>query len=97
LKNYGQSIKPTANPMRAFFRFRTLFCFFVFFFFQSEAAGRALGSAAGLVVTDSEQASKAGMEILERGGNAIDSAIATAFALSVVDQASSGLGGGGCH
>jgi gamma-glutamyltranspeptidase / glutathione hydrolase len=81
--------------MRAFFRFRTLFCFFVFFFFQSEAAGRALGSAAGLVVTDSEQASKAGMEILERGGNAIDSAIATAFALSVVDQASSGLGGGG--
>jgi gamma-glutamyltranspeptidase/glutathione hydrolase len=82
--------------MRAFVKFRTLFCFFgVFFFFQSEAAGRTLGSAAGLVVTDNEQASRAGMEILERGGNAIDAAIATAFALSVVDQASSGLGGGG--
>jgi gamma-glutamyltranspeptidase/glutathione hydrolase len=77
-------------------RVRTVLCFFIFFaFFQSEARGRTLQSSAGLVVADSEQASKAGMAILERGGNAIDAAIATAFALSVVDQASSGLGGGG--
>jgi gamma-glutamyltranspeptidase / glutathione hydrolase len=80
--------------MRPFVRIQTLLCFFVFFaFFQSEA--RTLYANSDLVVADSEQASKAGMEILERGGNAIDAAIATAFALSVVDQASSGLGGGG--
>ncbi|MGH7871325.1 MAG: gamma-glutamyltransferase [Candidatus Binatia bacterium] len=67
----------------------------LFTFLQSDVSGRTLQSDAGLVVADSELASEAGMAILKRGGNAVDAAIATAFALSVVDQASSGLGGGG--
>ena len=49
----------------------------------------------GMVATKDVHATRAGLQMLGMGGNAVDAAVAACFAIGVVEPASSGIGGGG--
>jgi gamma-glutamyltranspeptidase/glutathione hydrolase len=61
----------------------------------SSAPEEGVSSKDGLVVCTSSPACDGGAAILARGGNAVDAAVATAFALAVTHPSAGNIGGGG--
>lgn len=68
------------------------FCVFTSCFAQDEQPVRTRHA---MVVSVHHLATDAGVEVLKEGGNAVDAAVATGFALAVVHPAAGNIGGGG--
>ena len=62
---------------------------------QPKSVDKTIEHRNGVVVAVSEPAAEAGLAVLKQGGNAVDAAVATAFALAVTHPAAGNIGGGG--
>ena len=69
--------------------------FIVIFSCVDKPINQGLIAKNGMVVSAREEASKIGVEILKKGGNAFDAMIATDLALAVCYQSAGNIGGGG--
>ena len=67
----------------------------VFFQFQLLASWEAVNSNNGMVSSSDKYATQVGIDILRKGGNAIDAAIAVGFTLAVTYPRAGNIGGGG--
>jgi gamma-glutamyltranspeptidase/glutathione hydrolase len=59
------------------------------------AKNQAVIAQNGMVVTEESRATRVGVEILKRGGNAVDAAVAVGFAMAVTYPTAGNIGGGG--
>jgi gamma-glutamyltranspeptidase/glutathione hydrolase len=64
-------------------------------FFCTSQENKAVVGTNGMVVSVDEYASQVGIDILKKGGNAVDTAVAVGFALAVTYPSAGNIGGGG--
>ncbi len=83
----------TLNYSKKYFRFLLAFLLAANLIYA--ASPDPVRSRNGMVVSADELASKVGLMILKKGGNAIDAAVATGFALAVTYPYAGNIGGGG--
>lgn len=69
--------------------------FFSILFFCHPLFSAEAKLPAGMVVTEQKLATQVGVSILEKGGNAVDAAVAVGYALAVVNPCCGNIGGGG--
>src|SRR3954469_699661 len=67
----------------------------LFFLTTAAFAAQPVRAKHGMVVSREKNATSAGVDVLKRGGNAIDAAIAVGFALAVTHPSAGNIGGGG--
>jgi len=67
----------------------------LFFTTLNGASPQPVFAQNGMVVSTSSQASEAGIQIMKKGGNAVDAAVVTGFALAVTSSSNGNIGGGG--
>jgi gamma-glutamyltranspeptidase/glutathione hydrolase len=88
---YASRRRATVNAV-----FATVFTVLSFTSLTLQAASVApVAAEHGMVVTAQHLASQVGVDVLKKGGNAIDAAVAVGYALAVVYPAAGNLGGGG--
>jgi gamma-glutamyltranspeptidase/glutathione hydrolase len=71
------------------------FVLLLFLSAPSFAANQPTRAKHGMVISQSDIASQVGVEVMKAGGNAVDAAVATAFALAVTHPTAGNIGGGG--
>ncbi len=90
-----QGCAVTRRPIRALARFSLGFALVVACLPRDAAADSTPEKQRGMVVAVSPPGADAGRDILRKGGNAVDAAVATAFAMAVTYPAAGNIGGGG--
>jgi gamma-glutamyltranspeptidase/glutathione hydrolase len=68
---------------------------FLFVAVTSFAANQPTRARHGMVISQNDIASQVGVDVMKAGGNAVDAAVATAFALAVTHPTAGNIGGGG--